>query len=102
MKERLPGSRPMCLGHLADGNLHFLVLYEAEAAGGDGQAHAISDAVIYEPLAPLSGSVSAEHGIGLEKKPHLHISRSPIEIEVMRGLKTLFDPKGTLNPGKIF
>ena len=102
MRNRLPGSRPMCLGHLADGNLHFLVLYDAEAAGGDVAAHAISDAVVYEPLAPLKGSVSAEHGIGLEKKAHLHISRNAAELEVMKGLKALFDPKGTLNPGKIF
>jgi FAD/FMN-containing dehydrogenase len=92
----------MCLGHLADGNLHFLVLYDAEAAGGDVAAHAISDAVVYEPLAPLKGSVSAEHGIGLEKKAHLHISRNAAELDVMKGLKALFDPKGTLNPGKIF
>jgi FAD/FMN-containing dehydrogenase len=102
MKKRLPGSQPMCLGHLADGNLHFLVLYDAEAAGGDDEAHAVSDAVVYEPLAPLKGSVSAEHGIGLEKKAHLHISRNAAELEVMKGLKTLLDPKGTLNPGKIF
>ena len=102
MKERLPGSQPMCLGHLADGNLHFLVLYDPEASGGDEAAHALSDAVVYEPLAPLKGSVSAEHGIGLEKKAHLHISRNAAELEVMRGLKSLLDPRGTLNPGKIF
>jgi FAD/FMN-containing dehydrogenase len=101
MKQRLPGSQPMCLGHLADGNLHFLVLYDPEAAGGDAAAHAVSDAVVYEPLAPLKGSVSAEHGIGLEKKAHLHISRNAAELEIMRGLKALLDPRGTLNPGKI-
>jgi FAD/FMN-containing dehydrogenase len=102
MRNRLPGSQPMCLGHLADGNLHFLVLYDPEMAGGDEAAHAVSDAVVYEPLAPLKGSVSAEHGIGLEKKAHLHISRNAAELEVMSGLKSLLDPRGTLNPGKIF
>ena len=102
MKERLPGSQAMCLGHLADGNLHFLVLYDADAAGGTEAAHATSDAVVYEPLAPLKGSVSAEHGIGLEKKAHLHISRNTAEMEVMKRLKAVFDPKGILNPGKIF
>ncbi len=102
MKERLPGSRPMCLGHLADGNLHFLVPYDADAVDGIEAAHATSDAVVYEPLAPLKGSVSAEHGIGLEKKAHLHISRNTAELDVMKGLKALLDPKGTLNPGKIF
>lgn len=103
MKDRLPGSQPMCLGHLADGNLHFFVLYDASAAGGDdAAAHAISDSVVYEPLAPLQGSVSAEHGIGLEKKAHLHVSRNATEIDVMTRLKALLDPKDTLNPGKIF
>ena len=48
------------------------------------------------------GLVEAEHGIGLEKKAHLHISRNTAELEVMKRLKALFDPKGTLNPGKIF
>jgi FAD/FMN-containing dehydrogenase len=46
--------------------------------------------------------VSAEHGVGLEKKPYLDISRSPVEIEMMRTLKRALDPKGLLNPGKIF
>ena len=102
MKTRLPGSQPMCLGHLADGNLHFLVLYDAEAAGGEAAAHAVSDTVVYEPLAPLKGSVSAEHGIGLEKKAHLHVSRNAAEIEIMKQLKGVLDPRAILNPGKIF
>lgn len=102
MKEQLPGSQPMCLGHLADGNLHFIVSYAADAVSDVAAAHALADAVVYEPLAPLKGSVSAEHGIGLEKKPHLHISRNTAEMEVMKRLKAVFDPKGILNPGKIF
>ena len=101
MRVRLPGSRPMCLGHLADGNLHFLVPYDAAVVDGVEAAHAVSDAVVYEPLAPLKGSVSAEHGIGLEKKAHLHISRNAAEVQVMKRLKSLLDPNGTLNPGKI-
>ncbi|MBT4393669.1 MAG: FAD-binding oxidoreductase, partial [Acidiferrobacteraceae bacterium] len=50
----------------------------------------------------LNGSVSAEHGIGLEKKAYLGISRTPEEMEIMRRIKTLFDPNNILNPGKIF
>ena len=53
---------------------------------------------IYEPLKPISGAVSAEHGIGLEKKNYLHISRSETEINLMKSLKKALDPNGILNP----
>ena len=48
------------------------------------------------------GSISAEHGIGVHKKPFLHYSRTPEEVALMRQLKAALDPKGTLNPGKVF
>jgi len=57
---------------------------------------------VYEPLELIGGSISAEHGIGLEKKPYLHLSRSKEEINYMKALKDTFDPKGILNPGLIF
>ncbi len=57
---------------------------------------------MYEPLRAFSGAISAEHGIGLERKVHLNISRSPAEIATMRALKTALDPQGILNPGKVF
>ena len=56
---------------------------------------------VYESLIPYKGAISAEHGIGLEKKPYLGISRSPEEIELMRSLKRSMDPKNILNPGKV-
>ena len=59
-------------------------------------------ACVYEPLELHCGSVSAEHGIGLEKKDFLTISRSETEIALMRRLKHLLDPNGILNPGKTF
>jgi FAD/FMN-containing dehydrogenase len=48
------------------------------------------------------GSISAEHGVGLLKKEYLHYSRSPVEIGIMKQIKLAFDPKGIMNPGKIF
>jgi FAD/FMN-containing dehydrogenase len=57
--------------------------------------------LVYEPLRAIGGSISAEHGIGLEKRDRLPISRSPAEIELMRRLKRSLDPNGILNPGKV-
>jgi FAD/FMN-containing dehydrogenase len=57
---------------------------------------------VYESLLPFKGAISAEHGIGLEKKPYLPISRSAEEIELMKSLKRSMDPKNILNPGKVF
>jgi FAD/FMN-containing dehydrogenase len=53
-------------------------------------------------LQPVGGSVSAEHGIGTEKLDYLPLSRTDAEIALMQRLKTALDPKGILNPGKIF
>ncbi len=85
-------------GHLADGNLH-IGLYGSSIRDED---HPRVERIVYQPLAALSGSVSAEHGIGLRKKPYLGLSRTPQEIAVMRQLKAALDPRGILNPGKIF
>jgi FAD/FMN-containing dehydrogenase len=71
---------------------------------GDGSPqtrHAVED-IIYGALEGRSGSVSAEHGIGLEKRHYLPLSRSEKEIALMRGLKRALDPRNILNPGKVF
>jgi len=58
--------------------------------------------LVYEPLQSIGGSIAAEHGIGLERKKYLNMSRTPQEIATMRAIKAALDPKRILNPGKIF
>jgi FAD/FMN-containing dehydrogenase len=57
--------------------------------------------IVYEELEPYDGSVSAEHGIGVEKRSYLHHSRNATELELMRTLKQCLDPDNILNPGKV-
>lgn len=97
LKANWPDVRYAIFGHLGDGNLHLVV-----AVGDDSeQAHHQVNEILYSELQPLNGSLSAEHGIGLEKRHYLHYSRSAEEIALMRSLKQTLDPKGILNPGKV-
>lgn len=97
LAELLPTAKIYTLGHIGDGNLHFFVQGHTENA----DARELSDRAIYEPLAKYQGSVSAEHGIGFEKKHWLSQSRSEAEIAVMQQLKNTFDPKHLLNAGVV-
>jgi FAD/FMN-containing dehydrogenase len=90
-------NRCFVFGHMADGNLHIVV-----AAGDDPATRARVEDIVYRPLEQVGGSVSAEHGIGLEKRAYLPLSRTPAEIATMRLLKRALDPGGILNPGKVF
>jgi FAD/FMN-containing dehydrogenase len=96
LAERLPGERCFTFGHLGDGNLHFVVVGDA----GPEARRTVEEAV-YRPLTAWQGSVSAEHGIGIEKRPWLSLSRSAVEIALMRRLKQALDPRGILNPGRV-
>jgi FAD/FMN-containing dehydrogenase len=96
--ERYPAARTFVFGHIADGNLHVVV-----TAGDDTDStRAEVKRCVYEPLRAIGGSVSAEHGIGLERKGYLEISRSAAEIATMRAVKAALDPRRILNPGKVF
>jgi len=86
-------ARDYIFGHLGDGNLHYCV----KTDNPDRVAKAVLDCV-----ARTGGSISAEHGIGLEKKAYLHLSRSEAEIAAMRRMKAALDPNNILNPGRIF
>lgn len=89
------------LGHIADGNLHLFVHPHACGKDEATELHRLADQCVYPPLAQFGGSVSAEHGIGVEKLGHLPISRNPAELELMRALKATLDPKDLLNRGKV-
>ena len=94
---RWPAASLMVFGHLGDGNLHLII--------GVGDAspetrHAV-ETLVYAPLREIQGSISAEHGIGLQKREFLAWSRSPAEIDLMRALKRTLDPNNILNPGKV-
>jgi len=94
LRSQFPDAHSVVFGHVADGNLHIVV------CAGDAGIQAIEKCV-YEPMRSITGSISAEHGIGLERKPYLEISRTSAEIATMRALKAALDPRGILNPGKV-
>ncbi len=100
---RYPDFEVVWYGHIGDGNLHLNIL---KPDGMEATTFVSHCAAVSQELGALvqahGGSISAEHGVGLLKKPYLHYSRSLAEIELMRGLKRVFDPRGVLNPGKIF
>jgi len=97
-------------GHAGDGNVHTHIM-KARCRDGrivpmaEDEWRASFDAIrdeIYADGMARRGVISGEHGIGLVKKPYLAMSLPPAQIELMRGIKKVFDPRGILNPGKIF
>jgi FAD/FMN-containing dehydrogenase len=102
IKQHYQGFDVVWFGHIGDGNLHSNIVkpdllspeeFYQKAQAIDGQ--------IMQLVHRYGGSVSAEHGIGLIKKPFLHLSKSREEIEALRTLKSFFDPDGVMNPGKV-
>jgi FAD/FMN-containing dehydrogenase len=97
LRESWPSAQTICFGHLADSNLHMFVTADETPF----PEKAIDD-IVYGCVRDWKGSISAEHGIGLLKKPYLSYSRSPEEVATMKLLKAALDPRGILNPGKVF
>jgi FAD/FMN-containing dehydrogenase len=103
VQRQYPDFEIIWFGHIGDGNVHLNIL----------KPDALDKAVFFKQCAQVSldifacvqrfgGSVSAEHGVGLLKKPFLSYSRDAAEIAYMHAVKRVFDPKGIMNPGKIF
>ena len=98
-----PDFEVLWYGHIGDGNLHINILKPAdlESVAFARQCGAVSEH-LFAVLQRHGGSISAEHGVGLTKKPYLHYTRDETEIGYLRAIKQAFDPNGIMNPGKIF
>lgn len=103
IQRNFPSFGLIVFGHIGDGNLHLNLLKPEHMSSEEFfRICAEADQKTFALVQKLRGSISAEHGVGLVKKPFLHFSRSAEEIQLMRQVKAAFDPKGILNPGKIF
>ena len=101
--DHYPDFQIIWFGHIGDGNVHLNVLKPDDLPMDEFQARCGEvSRWVFEIVQRHGGSVSAEHGVGLLKKDYLTYSRSETEIEIMRGIKRVFDPDGIMNPGKIF
>jgi FAD/FMN-containing dehydrogenase len=98
----VPGARFVSFGHLGDGNIHYNVSQPVgmEKASFLAMWNEMNDAV-FEVVGRFGGSISAEHGIGRLKAHRMAAIKTPVELEMMRGLKRLFDPNNILNPGRV-
>ena len=97
LTSRIPEISSVYYGHIGDGNLHIV----ARLLGAAEQPAAEVSEVVYDAVREFSGTISAEHGVGLAKKSYLEYTRTPEEIALMRRLKAALDPLGILNPGKV-
>ena len=96
LKSAFSNTTIFCFGHVGDGNLH----YNIGPAALLPQREAVNR-IVYDAVARLGGSISAEHGLGQLKREAVRRQKSPLELELMRALKTALDPKGLMNPGKV-
>lgn len=103
LQQEYPQFDVVWFGHIGDGNLHINVLKPSDMAlpAFVHECERVTK-LLAASLQKHAGSISAEHGIGLVKKPYLSSTRSAAEIEVMRGIKRALDPQGVMNPGKLF
>ena len=103
LKKEYPDFTVVWFGHVGDGNLHINILKpeNMEKEIFLQKCKTVND-ILFSIVNKYGGSISAEHGVGLLKKPYLHYSCSEEELKYMKAIKKIFDPKGLFNPGKIF
>jgi len=97
LAERWPQVKLLVFGHLGDDNVHIAVVTGEQTRKRKAEV----EHIVYGCVARCSGSISAEHGIGFEKQAYLDYTRTPDELQLMRSLKTLLDPTGILNRGRV-
>ncbi len=96
------GFKSVCYGHAGDGNLHVNII-KGEMTDDNWNTEVTKGIrEIFELTVSLKGTLSGEHGIGFVQKNYMDIAFSETHLKLMKGIKTIFDPKGILNPGKIF
>jgi len=102
LARRFPDVRIVAFGHVGDGNIHYNVF---GPAGEDASAFfALSNEVnklVYDVVASLGGSISAEHGLGVLKRDEIKRYKGALELDMMRAIKSALDPRGLMNPGKV-
>lgn len=103
VNDRYPDFEIIWFGHIGDGNVHLNILKPENLPKEEffKRCNEVSYG-IFDAVKKYRGSISAEHGVGLLKKPYLQYSRSESEIAMMQALKKVFDPNNIMNPGKIF
>lgn len=99
--KRESGLHVPTFGHLADGNLHVNIMYHRASAAETRAAEKAVD-LLMRTVVALGGAISGEHGIGLAKTPFLRLQHSPAQVRAMQAVKQALDPRGILNPGKMF
>ena len=103
LQKHYPTFENVVFGHLGDGNLHINILKPKKWDSKDFIKECQRlNVILFELVKKYQGSISAEHGVGLLKKPYLHYSLSPEELALMKAIKKIFDPDNILNSGKIF
>lgn len=96
------GFKSVCYGHAGDGNLHVNII-KGDMSDDDWNNKLTEGIrILFTEVVKMGGTISGEHGIGLVQKKYMDIAFNPVQIHLMKQIKQLFDPKGILNPGKIF
>ncbi len=99
--KKATGLTMVSFGHAGDGNIHFNIMLDKKNSEELNKAEKAVEAM-FDYTLKLGGTISGEHGIGITKAPYLPKEIGPVELGIMKKIKTVFDPKGILNPGKIF